>query len=161
VVLSRRPKLIHQLRGAAGPSSITFTIYTVAIISGHPLSLRCALPSLPSAKIKENSRKNPLKKKMTHKDSEWNRLIQFRVLSVVPQQSRPPRAARPASQFKRRWGASRALIQSNSFHAILRLTEGWAGGWGGGRVKKRRESVEKINLHLRVGRVFSVGNCAR
>ena len=58
----------------------------------------------------------------------------------------------PASQFKRRWGASRALIQSNSFHAILRpQRDGW--GWGGG-VKKSRESVEKINLHLRVGRVF-------
>jgi len=27
--------------------------------------------------------------KMTHKDSEWNRLIQLRVLLVVPQQSRP------------------------------------------------------------------------
>jgi hypothetical protein len=26
---------------------------------------------------------------MTHKDSEWNRLIAFRVLLVVPQQSRP------------------------------------------------------------------------
>ena len=136
-VISRRPKFIHQLRGAAGDHQL-FSPFTRRPSSAATLSASTAhFPPFPSAKNyfffkkKEKILSFFFEKKMTHKDSEWNRLIQFRVLLLVPQQSAAPTEPPPASQFKRRWGASRALIQSNSFHAILRpQRDGWGGGVG-------------------------------